>query len=136
LTQKSELEEYADYYVRRLRGDYAEDAFHSLIEADPSIVPYLRQVYELQSDPDTRAELIEVIYQFRLLATLPFLAQLLRDPISRVWKTALDGVVTIGGAESVSVLENALECDDCTTERRKWLTEALDQVREFLDGHT
>lgn len=47
---ENKIEEYANHYLRELRSGDRENALHSLIEADPSVVPLL--IAEFHRDPD------------------------------------------------------------------------------------
>jgi len=108
--------------------DGNDNAFHTLIEAEPEILPMLIQQFTASSDGADRSKIIEVIWQHRIKATIPFLASALHDPHPEVWKQALDGLVAIGGVEShnaLAVFRSNLLND---TERRSWAEEAIGQI--------
>ncbi len=106
-----------------------ESAFHTLIEGDKAIIPLLIQQFTRRTQGVDRARIIEVIWQFRDEATIPFLASALRDPYADVWKNALDGLVAIGGIESQDVLSDFRAEISTGTERAEWTDEALGQVQ-------
>src|SRR4051794_13696715 len=104
-----DLEEYADYHLGRIGED--ENAFFALIEAPDTIVPFLESSFRLESDAIQRAAILNVIWQRRDRATIPLLAEALRDTSNRVWKEALDGLVALGGQESVVAIQAARSRD-------------------------
>ena len=59
------LDEYVAYYLDRLEGPEAENAFHSLIEAPVEAVPLLVEAYHQQSCSSKRAAIVEILWQFR-----------------------------------------------------------------------
>lgn len=123
------LAEIATYYIDQARQGNEEDAFHSLLEQDPAIIPILQDAYRTEPDPDVVALLVEVIWQFRDPKAIPFLEEALRDARPRVWKSALDGLVTLGGTESAKVLERTLAAIQASDPKRaEWISEALEQV--------
>ena len=109
--------------------DGDDDAFHTLIEADRAIIPLLIQQFTAQTYGADRARIIEVIWQHRDKATIPFLAWALNDPHSDVWKQALDGLVTIGGIESRNALIGFRSDIAVDNERASWADEAIGQIQ-------
>ncbi len=109
--------------------DGDDDAFHTLIEADRAIIPLLIQQFTAQTYGADRARIIEVIWQRRDKATIPFLASALHDPHSDVWKQALDGLVAIGGIESRNALIDFRSDISEDNERASWADEAIDQIQ-------
>ena len=53
-----------------------ESAFHTLIEGDKDLIPLLIQQFPRRTQGVDRARIIEVIWQFRDEATIPFSRQL------------------------------------------------------------
>jgi hypothetical protein len=131
------VEQSAACYLARIPDD--ENAMFALAEAPASILPLL--VSAFRSDPDAvkRSAILNVIWQRRDRATIPVLGEGLQDVSPRVWKEALDGLVTIGGPESIGVIE-AARGRNFASEReriryREFLDEALDQLRfGYFDG--
>jgi HEAT repeat protein len=122
------LSEYVEYYLTKLRTKEAGDAWHSLIEAGPEALPLIVEAYAQARDRCERVTLVQVVCQYRAPAAAPFLAGLLHDPDPEVWKTALDGLVTLGGAEAVRLLESFQQSAD--REKREWVSEAMEQIAE------
>ena len=75
-----------------------------------------------------RTTLVELAGQARSDQALPFLAEALADVEPRVWKQALDGLVSIGGPRAASLLHLAMA--GAPPEKASWIAEALEQVRE------
>ncbi len=95
-------------------------------------LPYFAAAFEKESIASRRARLIRVIWQFRDPAALPTLAVALKDPDEEVWKDALDGIVTIGGAEATAILDNARTIAEKTSDLKRvsWIEEARTQIAE------
>jgi uncharacterized protein YgbK (DUF1537 family) len=120
--------------IMQLSGPNCEDAYHHLIEVDHAVIPYLVEAYQAEQDSAIRALLVEIIWQHRVPATIEFLSTALADPAPEVWKAALDGLVTLGGATAACVLETAkhrvLSGRQGETIQIEWIDEALQQIRE------
>lgn len=110
-------------------GNNKDDAFHTLIEANKSIIPLLIQQFTTRSCGADRARIIEVIWQHRDRASIPFLTSALRDPHAEVWKHALDGQVTIGGIRSHAALIDFRSELAEDSEQASWVDEAIDQIQ-------
>jgi hypothetical protein len=93
-------------YLRELRTGDRDNAFHFLIESDPSIVPLLIDEFRRETDTKFRGEILKVIGEFRLPETVPFFAQRLFDGF---WKTALDALVMQASPGAVDALARARE---------------------------
>ncbi|MEN6358183.1 MAG: HEAT repeat domain-containing protein [Armatimonadota bacterium] len=124
------LEEYVRYYLNEMHNGDAENAYFSLIEADASIVPMLQDAYTQEINPELRAQLVHIISQFRLTASIPFFASGLQDPEPAVWKACLDGLVMLACPQSIQIMEDALKSEHSTSEFREWVQEAIDQIKE------
>jgi len=126
------MNDFVEYYLQKLRQLDHEDAFFSLVEADHSIVPQLIEAYMRETDWDVRATIIEVIWQHRLPTSLDFLADALRDEHPKIWKAALDGIVTIGGKAGKRIFEKERERllgnPDRTGVRLQWIEKAIEQL--------
>lgn len=109
-------------------GNDSDDAFHTLVEADNSIIPSLIQQFTSRAWGVERARIIEVIWQRRDKTTIPFLASALNDEYLEVWKQAIDGLVTIGGDHSVDALKTILGQLNDNDARSPWIAEAIDQI--------
>jgi hypothetical protein len=122
----------ADFYMKRLKDRQFEDAFHGLVEADHCIIPKLIEAFRNEAIPDIRAELVKIIWNHRQTTTMQFLVEALYDKSPKVWKNALDGLVTLATPETLQPLKASLtrqfatksEADDF----RKWVEEAIQQI--------
>ncbi len=110
-------------------------------EEDPRLdygvraLPYFIAAFERQTNPELRAKLIRVIWQFRDASAFPTLAIALTDSSEEVWKDALDGIETIGGPQAVVILKQAWAAignNATEANKRAWVDEALIQV---VQGH-
>jgi HEAT repeat protein len=109
------------------RAENALCALRDLREA----LPLVAEAYGRESDGQRRESLIHCLWQFRDIAALPTLSVALRDPDDRVWKEALDGIVTLGGDAALGVLEEARDALRKEPEtKRQWIEEAIGQIRE------
>jgi hypothetical protein len=118
-------------YLRELHSANSDNAFHSLIESDPSIIPLLIEEFRRETDTKFRNEILKVIGEFRLAETIPFFAERLYDEF---WKSALDCLVMQASTEAVNALEHArarkFETKEQTDSFRIWLDEAIEQAKE------
>jgi hypothetical protein len=101
-----------------------------------SLLPELINAFHSEKDPNVRAFLVETLWQQRDKRAIPTLGAALKDSDDRVWKEALNGLVTLASPESVDTLRNARdrefpnvpECRAFLT----WLEEAIAQAEELL----
>jgi hypothetical protein len=110
-------------FIAVYRSGRCDDAFHSLIERGPALVPDLIDAYETTECPETKAFLLEVVAYFRSAEASGFLRHALRRSEPLIWKVALDGLVILRAADD---LEHVLVS---TTEepKRSWIVEAISQ---------
>jgi hypothetical protein len=124
-------EQIADY-VRCFRGGDVETAFHGLLESGHDILPDLVAAFHGASDGRVREFLVEVIWQHRQQSVIPFLGEALWDPEPRVWRQALDGLVTLASPAAIEVLRAArtrqFSQPSEAAEFRGWLEEAIEQA--------
>jgi hypothetical protein len=127
-----DLSRYVEY-VYQLREAETENAYHSLVDAGKSIVPFLIHMFHATPEPTIRSELVRIINQHRLPETIDFLAEALND-YSKVWKNALDGLVTLGGQKAIMVLETAKQqsksANKADDEKTEWIDEAIQQIKD------
>ena len=124
---KPGLAEIVEHYVRELAGDHSDQAWQSLVEFGPEALPCVVQAFALAYDRSVAASLIRVVNEYRTPSALPFLMSLLADPDQLIWKTALDGIVTLGGR---AALDSLLEIRaTLSPEKHPWIDEAVGQVR-------
>ncbi|MBI4614947.1 MAG: HEAT repeat domain-containing protein [Planctomycetes bacterium] len=131
------MDDDVEHYLRELHSGDEDEAFHRLIEAGPRILPRLEAEFDRETDPATRAALIEVIWQLRVPECLPVLGKALRDAAPPVWKQALDGLVTLACPEAIAILDEALAATEArgpeAREFLEWVAEALEQARVTPD---
>jgi HEAT repeat protein len=128
-----DLSAQAAYYLEKLRdsGSDRDSAYHGLIEADHGIIPILIGAFRKEQNPAIRASLVEVIWQHRLPETVQFLAEALEDSNPRVWKNALDGLVTLSTPEGIQVLESAkTRAKNTQSYQLRWIDETLKQIEQ------
>jgi HEAT repeat protein len=106
---KNELPEMVSHYVTQLSGDRADDAWHALVELGPAALPHVIHAFKAQSEPSVAAALIRVASEYRTMDALPFFASLLVAQDGNIWKTALDGIVSLGDEPAVTRLRMASE---------------------------
>jgi hypothetical protein len=122
--------DWFDHYVRGLDGPVADDSWHRLREAGPALLPRLLGAFRAASRPEVRLALLRLVNEVRSPAAAPFLAARLFENDEDLLKTALDGLVTLGG-EAVRDLLAALRCH-LPPGRAEWAAEALEQVEERI----
>ena len=122
-------------YVQQLTTDSAEDAYFALLTHSTEVnIPAFIRAYHEQNNPHVRASLLEIVWRQHPSSTpLEFLAQALRDSSAEVWKSALDGLVSIARPECVVILEcerqHLLEADpENASTRPDWIAEAIQQL--------
>ncbi|RPI78914.1 MAG: HEAT repeat domain-containing protein [Desulfobacteraceae bacterium] len=101
-------------------------------------LPYFSAAFEHEQDPQRRALLIEIIWEFRDIAVLPALSAALNDPSPLVWKEALNGLVVLDSEDCVKVIEAAkarpFKKEKDSIYFREWLNEAIQQLKEGFYG--
>jgi hypothetical protein len=117
-------------------GDTAK-AFHGLVEMDDEILPHLMAAFRVETDSRTREFLVNVVWEHRRQSVIPFLGEALFDLEPRVWRQALDGLVTLASPASLDTLRSARTRQfpqrRKTKEFRCWLEEAIGQVETAHD---
>ena len=124
------LRQFVQHFLNELRHGNRDNAFHSLIEGDPAIVPLLMTEFSREPDAALRDTLLRIVAEFRRSDTIPFFAERLFDGH---WKTALDFLVAQASPEALSALEHAytrkFESERETEDFRAWLDEAISQTQ-------
>jgi hypothetical protein len=123
-----DIEEVVQYYVAKLAGPEGENAGCSLCELGPAALPSVIGAFDAAADPDIRHSLVRIVGEYRSPSAGPFLADRLLDDRPEIWKTALDGLVTLGGKEALNLLAAARAQVD--PERAAWLDEAMQQIAD------
>jgi HEAT repeat protein len=134
LEKKDSTRSYVDFYLGKLRAGDFETAFHSLREAGRSVIPILIDEFRKEKDSVVRAELVAIIWNHRRPETLAFLGEALGDSNPKVWKSALDGLVTLASPTALEILKSALSrqlpSKKETKQFHEWIKEAITQVQE------
>jgi hypothetical protein len=125
------LEDRVAELVGQLHGRSRASALCNLTGLGTAAIPLVEAAYGREANATRRATLVQALSQFRDTAVLPALSAGLRDLDDRVWKEALDGIVTVGGSLALPVLRTAREAVGTfkdAAERRRWIDEAVEQV--------
>ena len=96
-----------EHYLREWGSDGWADAYHSLIELGPRVLPELEARLETSSDAALRVALLEVARHMHSHKALAIFTHGLKDESPAVWKGALDGLVDLANVEAVALLEQA-----------------------------
>ena len=110
-----------------LEGPDAENVLCTLQGLPGALAVVVEEFYNA-SDVRRREALVHCLGQFRDPAALPALADALADPADRVWKEALDAIVTLGGTGGREVLERARAKESARSAKREWIDEAIGQL--------
>lgn len=128
-----DLREQVGRLLAALGSPAGENALCDLTRLPPEAVAFVAEAYHRETGRQRRQSLVHALWQFRDAAALPALAAALREQDEGVWKEALDGIVTIGGAAARRVLEEArasLPVKRGSRVKREWIDEATGQVQE------
>ncbi len=126
----TDLRERVRYYVTQLSStpEHMEDIWHSLSELGDAAMPFVLEAAETTEDRAVRCALIGVLSERRSTQAVAYLAMMLHDEDPETWRTALDALVTIGGAEAIRVVADAK--NTAGQDRRDWMEEALHDMTE------
>jgi hypothetical protein len=128
----SDTQKMVQHYIAKLGDSNDDDAFHRLLELGPSVLPSIREGFRASSSRAVRHRLAEIVRHARSAEALPFLSDLLDDDEAEIWKTALDGLVSLGWEQAnarpqvLDILRAKREV--VQSEQREWIDEAMDQV--------
>jgi len=124
------------YYLERYKNGHWDDAFHSLLEMDHRALPELMMEFRRTDDIDLRIFLVNVIWEHRQQSCVEFLREALFDLESRVWREALNGLVTLASPAALEVLRagraREFPAQRKTDEFRQWLEEAIEQTEDEI----
>lgn len=109
------------YYLEMFRSGDADNAFHGLLELDRDILPELMAVFPSTQDIRLREMLVAVIWGYREQSVIPFLREALFDTEPRIWREALNGLVSLASPAALDAL--------CEARRRRFLTQR--ETEEF-----
>ena len=125
------VEQQVSHYVAALRGAARENAYHSLIELGPQVIPLVMAHFRREYDPAIRATLVNIAWRTNSSDAVPLLTEALNDVDPSVWKGALDGLVNLGGPDALEVIRQARRQ---APEKAEWLEEAIEQITDRHDG--
>jgi len=118
-------------YVKALRA--GEDVAECLQDVGEAAAAALITAFNEESDRQIRRQIVEIIWQYRSPANLPFLAGCLRDYDGEVRQQAIDGLVTLGTAEARSALTTALERCRASPREEQDFADYLAEAIELID---
>lgn len=117
--------------IRQLGTADSEDAYHRLLEIDPSNVSHLIDAYTLETNPRIQETLIEIIGEHRRLTDVEFFGQALRSPNPALWKAALDALVKINNVRCIQVLsavKSEMQDKVDSSDKLEWIEEGIQQI--------
>jgi len=133
-----EIVALVEHYLREWDSSGWANAYHSLVELGPQVLPELEKQLATSRDATFRAALVELARQLHSEDALPLFEAALRDPSPDVWKAALDGLVALASPASLLLLEEAAgrEPPGRTDSREwdAWVREALQQARAEFEA--
>jgi hypothetical protein len=109
------------------RASFRDDAWFDLVVSGEAALPDVVNAFHTTADLRVKLVLLTVVNEYKSSSALAFLASVLSSPDDKIWKTALDGLVSVGGQAALEVLEQALVLSDPA--KREWVVEAISQVR-------
>ncbi len=133
MSATSDTARMAEHYMGQLDdSNRADDACHSLLELGPSALPEIQKAFRASGSCAVRRRLAQVVCYGRWVEALPFFAELLGDEDPEIWKTALDGLVSLGcdRADARPQIRDVLRArrEVAPSEQVEWIDEAMEQV--------
>jgi hypothetical protein len=106
--------------LKAFRSGDDDAAMTTLLEAEEELVPALVEGFRQESDPEVRAFLVTVAWEWRETVSTEFIVEALNDPAEEVWQAALDGTVALASPEILAILKSlrATERADPAATRR------------------
>lgn len=133
-----QLEALVDHYLLEWGSNGWANAYHSLIELGPQILPLLEKRFAGSRDAAFRTALVELARQLHSEGASVLFETALDDEAPEVWKAALDGLVALASPASILLLANAMTRipPDRTevAEWKAWVAEALQQARAEFEA--
>jgi hypothetical protein len=126
----NEHDDFFRHYLNELAGSHPEDAWHSLVEYGPEVLPDVRAACERTQDVGVRCLLMGIMAELRDEYSIELLATSLGDSNAHAWKAALDAIVAIGGSRAIAALQDAKV--SARPEQLEWIEEALVQAKATL----
>jgi hypothetical protein len=125
------LERQVAELIAELDGRRSADALCRLAELGAAAITWLAAGFAREADPVRRAAIVHALWQTRDPVVISTLAVAVCDRDARVWKEALNGLVTLDGSASIEALRSARNSvarfEDART-RREWIDEAIVQA--------
>jgi HEAT repeat protein len=112
--------------VTALSGSEGRQTWHSLVECRPDL-RVVSGAYSIAST-EVRVLLLQALREWRTQECLPLARIGLDSSEAKVWKEALDVLVTIGNQAAAEELRQSLTY--CSGEKQEWIQEALQQVSD------
>lgn len=125
MERADKFREYVRETAERLE-EPRDEAWHSLVDCGRAALPHILDAYQTTHDLDKKVALISVVAEYRTHEALEFLAAALSSREGQIWKSALDGLVILGGESARDVLRSTAQSSDST--KREWIAEALSQI--------
>jgi HEAT repeat protein len=133
-----EIAGVVEHYLLEWGSSGWANAYHSLVELGPQILPQLMRHFAESRDVAFRAALVELAHQMRSVDALPLFDRALQDESPEVWKRALDALVALACPASILLLEEAMHRPPpgrtTAADWRAWVQEALEQARAEYDA--
>ncbi len=123
------------YYLELFRQGRRDDALHGLLEMDDAGLADLETAFRTCTDGGARGFLIHVIWQHRQPSIISLLGEAVMDSDPRVWREALDGLVTLSSPASVEALRAAKKRRR-GEDFQQWVNEAIEQAETHVDTST
>ena len=87
--------------------------------------------FRTEPDSSIRSTLLNIAWQTNSSDAFPLMAEALNDTEPRVWKEALDGLVTLGGTTALDVIRQG--SGRTNAEKAEWLDEAIEQITDAMN---
>ena len=114
-------------------SDFDDNVWHQLVELGPRALPHLLAEFDNAVTDGIRVAILRAVDQYRSPQALPLFSRGVSSLSAPVWKTAIDGLVSLGEPSIEVIQAAALEA---TAEKRAWLTEALEQIRGWRSNQS
>jgi hypothetical protein len=124
-----------EYHLQMARTGEVDIAFHGLLELPADRLLGLCDAFRAEFDPDMREMIVRVISRLGGPDAFELLRTALSDPRPKVWKSALDGLLSNASPVFRRTIEQAKgEVPSRDLERLAWSAEAIKQIDETGAG--
>ena len=110
--------------INDLSGPNWSSAWHCLVERGPDM-QLVTEAYSLGST-DVQVHLLGVLREWRVPESVPLAVRALESAEPKVWKAALDVLVTLGSGPAIEAMRGMLAV--CAGTKREWVKEAINQA--------